>query len=625
VNRVVTVAFAQYLQTLLTSPECAMSQRHTLIHQLADWAERTPDAPALFEKIDGDWQQRTFAQYWREVRDVAKGLMALGHGPGDAVAIVGANRMNWLICELAIMAAGGVPAPIYVTNTAEQMAHIVSNAECDIAIADSDELVQRLKSAVGADGHRAQQFVAMVDGVSEDAMNIDALKAAGAGIEDAALDARIDALADGDIALLIYTSGTTGVAKGVQLDHGGLVAVQTSLMKRLFVFRQEPYRMVSYLPLCHAAEQLLTTVGSLATGGQVHFCADMTEIAATLRDVRPTIFLGVPRVWEKFEAVLQARLSQTGGVKGALARWARNREYAAFEKLVKTGAGDDGFGRRMANKLVIGRIKHQLGLDELRIAVTGSAPIGVSTLSFFASLGIEILEAYGMSETTGVCHITTPGTPRQGTVGTPLDGVGLRIAGDGEIELRGRTMTRGYLKMPDKTAELYTDDGWLRTGDIGEEDAEGNLRITGRKKELIITAGGKNVAPAELESYIQTIKGVGQAIAVGDLKPFIAALITLDPEALPELATELGHSGASMAELAATDALAEYLNTHIEAACNAKVARVQQVKKFAVLPEELSIEHDEVTPTMKVRRSVVHERHAAVIAGLYESAITWPS
>lgn len=589
--------------------------RHTLVHQLADWATRTPDRPAIFGKEAGEWRHRTWAQFWADVRRTARGLIALGHEAGEPVALIGDNRMEWVIFQHAIMACGGMPAPIYTTNTPVQVAYIVEQSGARIAVCDGAAQLDKFDEAQ-REGWMSVEHVVTMDHVRDDTPSLAALMELGAGVDDEALDERIAALDGETTALLIYTSGTTGQPKGVMLDHGGLVAVQGALIDRLAVFRREPYRMVSYLPLCHAAEQMLTTVGSLATGGQVYFCADIKNIRDALLDVRPTLFLGVPRVWEKFEAALRARLGEQTGIRARLATWAQSTELAAYQHTLKTGDDAHSLARRAANKIVLDKVKTQLGLDQLRAAVTGSAPIGVSTLEFFGGLGIRILDAYGLSETTAVSHISLPQAPRPGTVGPPLKGVEMRISDEGEVQLRGRTMTRGYHRLPEKTAALFTDDGWLKTGDIGEIDPEGNLKITGRIKDLIITAGGKNIAPVELESYLQQIDGIGQAVVVGDRRPYLAALLTLDPEALPRLAETYGVS-ATPAALASCDAFRQAVEAAVESTCNAKVARVQQVKRVRVLDVEFSPERGELTPTMKIRRNVINERFAANIDAIY--------
>ena len=325
------------------------------------------------------------------------------------------------------------------------------------------------------------------------------------------------------------------------------------------------------------------------------------------------MFFAVPRVWEKFEAALTANLLSATGIKAKLAGWARNVELASFTRSVETGKEVDTFQRRLANKLVISKIKSAIGLDQLLGAGSGAAPAARSTLEFFASIGVPIHEGFGMTETTGMATANPLGRPRFGTVGQPLPGVEVRIAEDGEILLRGANMVSGYLYMPDKSKELWTEDGWLRTGDLGAVDEDGFLTITGRKKDLLITAGGKNVAPAEMENHLQGIPGVGQAVVVGDRQPYLCAILALEEEALPELCQAAGVPVAPLAELATDERVRAFLADSIESDCNAKVARYQTIKKFEVLGHMLSVEGGELTPTMKIKRNIIKDKYKELI------------
>jgi long-subunit acyl-CoA synthetase (AMP-forming) len=421
-----------------------------------------------------------------------------------------------------------------------------------------------------------------------------------------------------DVALLIYTSGTTGLPKGAMLTHRGIELIGNAL-KEVFPFLLEiDSRIVSYLPLCHAAEQGVTNFAALMVPGQTYFCGDLTQIKDYLVEVHPTIFLAVPRVWEKFEAALRGKLAEATGIKATLASWARKTELEAFKQESATGRPVSSFSRNLANKLVISKIKDALGLDQLQLPVSGAAPISVSTLEFFASIGLPIHEGYGMTETTAIASIQPYGKLRFGTIGKPLPGVEAKIADDGEIMLKGINMVKGYLRLPDKTAELYDDNGWMHTGDLGAIDEDGYISITGRKKDLIITAGGKNVAPAEMEGYLQSIPGVGQAVVVGDRQPFLSALIVLDPEALPELEAAGGISGLSDVATAARNAeVKRFIEEQMQEVCNAKVARYQTVKKIQILPTVFSVDGGELTPTLKVKRNIVNEKYGTEIAAFY--------
>ena len=593
-------------------------RKDTLVHRIASWAAERPDTPALHDRsAAGEWVPITWAGYWTAIRETAKGLIALDHEVGECVAIVGANQSEWVIAQFGIMAARGVPAPIYVTNTAEQMAYIVKHSQSRLAFVGDAEQLGKLREATEAGQMKLEQTLTL-NPIEPELTSLAALRALGREQDDAELDARLEAMTDQETALLIYTSGTTGVPKAVTLNHRGMIMCGEGVISRFPELSEqaESYRAVSYLPLCHIAEQVFTNLLHIVTGGRVFFCPDLKQIKDFLVSVRPTIFLGVPRVWEKFQGVLEAKLSAQTGFKGWLTSWALRTELAAFRQEVASGQPATSLGRSLANKLVISKVKAALGLQDLEASATGAAPIGVETLEFFASLGITVYEGYGMSETTGIATCPTAGKPRFGTVGVALPGVEVRIAEDGEILMRGDMMTRAYLHMPEQTAELLDADGWLHSGDLGSLDADGYLKITGRKKDLIITAGGKNVAPIELESYIKTIPGVGQAVVVGDRQPYLCALVTLDAEALPELKARLGIDG-DFAAVATNPKTAEYVQAEIETRCNAKVARYQTIKKIDVLPNEFTVETGELTPTMKIKRNVVADMYKDAIAGFY--------
>ncbi len=602
-----------------------MSVQRTLVHCIRHWAETTPNRPALHGKRAGVWTAITWSEYWENVRALGKAFIAMGVAPGDCVTFCGRNDPAWIELQFGLEAVRGIPAPIYATNTKEQAAYIVGNCRARIAIVDAAEQLEKLLAAE-REGlfPRLEHIVVYYEtprGADPRVKSFDECLALGRAESDGELEARLAALDENETCQLIYTSGTTGQPKGVELTHAGQLFVGRAVVRRFpSVASQERYVALSYLPLCHQAEQLFTSVFSLVTGGQVYFCPDLGQIRDFLVDVRPTVFLGVPRVWEKFEAALSARLAEAKGVKGLLASVARKTELDAFDKQIELG--DPTYTtarRRLARKLVIDKVKSALGLDRLEVAATGSAPISASTQRFFASLGICIYEGYGMSENSGLATLTDYERPRFGTVGTPLEGMELKLSDEGEILLRGPNNTKGYLHMPEASKELYTEDGWLKTGDLGGLDEEGNLIITGRIKELIITAGGKNVAPVEMENYIKTIVGVGNAVVVGDRQPYLCALVTLDPEALDRLAEAASVPKAPMAELAANKKVRAYLEQKIETECNRKVARYQTIKKIEILPTEFSVEGGELTATMKIKRNVVASKYADVIARFYEA------
>ena len=599
-----------------------MTLEGTMLWRIEECAKKKGSSPAIHDrKEDGTWATSTWAEYWAQVRRVGKGLMALGLQPEDCVAIVGDNRRDWVICQHGINAAQGIPAPLYTTLLPEQMAYIIGNAQAKIVICD-DETQLRKYIQIATGETTIEHIVTMDDLGSSDprVITLDALKEKGDAVPDADLDARLDAVEMDDVALLIYTSGTTGLPKGAMLNHRGIDLIANAVLTVFPFLKETEGRSVSYLPLCHAAEQGVTNFAGLATEGQVFFCDDLTKIKDYLVEVHPTIFLAVPRVWEKFEAALRGKLAEATGLKSKLASWARQTELEAFKAQIRTGRPVSSFSRNLANKLVISKIKEALGLDQLLVALSGAAPISVSTLEFFASIGLPIHEGYGMTETTAFASVQPHGQLRFGTIGKPLPGVQVKIADDGEIMLKGINMVKGYHRLPDKTDELYDEDGWMRTGDLGAIDEDGYISITGRKKDLIITAGGKNVAPAEMEGYLQSIPGVGQAVVVGDRQPYLSALIVLDPEALPELEVAAQISGLTdVATAARNPDVQRFIEQEMEHVCNAKVARYQTIKKIKILPTTFSVDGGELTPTLKVKRNIVNEKYAKEIARFYEA------
>jgi long-subunit acyl-CoA synthetase (AMP-forming) len=602
-----------------------MTLQGSMLSRIEGWADSNAGDPALHDrKPDGSWATSTWAEYWASVRRVGKGLIALGLQPAECVAIVGANRRDWVICQHGINAAQGIPAPLYTTLLPEQMAYIIGNAQSKIVICDDETQLNKYLSIAKGDSP-IEHIVTMDDLGSTDprVTTLAALMAKGDSVTDADLNARLDTAKMDDVALLIYTSGTTGLPKGAMLTHRGIELMSKAVAEVFPSLLETKTRGVSYLPLCHAAEQGVTNFAGLIIQTETYFCSDLTQIKDYLVEARPTLFLAVPRVWEKFEAALRGKLAEATGIKAKLTSWARATELEAFKRESETGRAVSNLSRNLASKLVISKIQDALGLDQLQVALSGAAPISVSTLEFFASIGLPIHEGYGMTETTAFASVQPYGKLKFGTIGKPLPGVDAKIAEDGEIMLKGINMVKGYLRLPEKTAELYNEEGWMHTGDLGAIDEDGYISITGRKKDLIITAGGKNVAPAEMEGYLQSIAGVGQAVVVGDRQPYLSALIVLDPEALPELEVASQISGLSdVATAARNPEVKRYLEEEMQHVCNSKVARYQTIKKLHILPTVFSVDGGELTPTLKVKRNIVNEKYASEIAAFYASGTT---
>ncbi len=595
--------------------------RDTIPHRLLERAREQGDRPALWHQHDGVWRAIGWREYADRCRAFAGALLAEGNVPGDAVAIMGNNCPEWLIADLGAMFARGVAAGIYQTSTPEQAAYVAGHCEAKVVVVEDAE--QYRKIAAMRDRLPALRRIVMV----RDAESVDDPQAvsfasflARGDKHRGEVDRRLDEINDVDLATLIYTSGTTGPPKGVMLSHGNL-AFTSHLAVEIFGQATQDDCIVSYLPLSHIAEQMLSLHVPISAGFPVWIADRFDRVKETLIAARPTIFLGVPRVWEKFKAAMEAKLAEATGVKKAIVQWARKVGAEAGPQIVAKGAANGllGLQHQVADRLFYGKVKQALGLDRLRCAVSGAAPIGRDVLDFFLSINVVIHEVYGQSEDCGPTTFNQPfpGKRKIGTVGQPVPGVQVRIAEDGEILVRGQNVFVGYYKEPAATAEALAD-GWLHSGDIGEFDGQGFLRITDRKKDLIITAGGKNVAPQNIEKQLRGIEGVGNAVVIGDRRKYLVALLTLDPEAAPALAARNGWP-ASLDELARAPGFRAHVQAGIDAA-NKQLAQYESIKRFALLPNDFSVESGELTPTQKVKRKVVYEKHATVIEGLYAEA-----
>jgi long-chain acyl-CoA synthetase len=425
----------------------------------------------------------------------------------------------------------------------------------------------------------------------------------------------VAALQPSGLATLIYTSGTTGRPKGVMLSHHNLVWTAHQLSKSTPFSNSDV--ALSYLPLSHIAEQICTIHGPLFNGVQVYFAESLEALPQNIQEVRPTGFFGVPRVWEKFKARAEERMASLPVLRQRLISWARritlerNHRFLAGERIPLRLE----LQYQLARKRVFSKLKERIGFDRTRLFVTSAAPIGKDVLEFFASIDIIIREVYGQSEVTGPTSVSTEEGTRLGLLGRPMVGVEVQIAGDGEILVRGENVCLGYYKDPAATAELIQD-GWLHSGDVGELNAEGFLRITGRKKEIIVTSGGKKTSPANIEALLRSVPPLSHALVVGERRSYLVALLALDPEKAVSFARERGLP-ESLSSLGRDPAFLEYLDGQIEQRVNSALARFEKIKRFAIVPYDFSVEGGELTPTMKVRRAVVEQKYADVIESLY--------
>ena len=594
----------------------------TVIAALERAAQQFGERPALAHRTDSGWVTTSWRVYRDGIFRAAAGFVQLGVVPGTGLAIHSANRPEWAVADLAAIAAGAIPTGIFVTNTPEQCAYVLDHTEATIAVADNAEALAKLVAARGGAPRLATIVVFDLDESAEREAG-DGLPAVvswrrllelGAAAGDEGVRQRVAMQRESDVATLIYTSGTTGSPKGVELTHRNLVWTAWCGAKRTIETHVDD-RQLSYLPLAHIAEQMLTLHLPLQHGGCTYYVPALDRVPEALREVRPTIFFAVPRVWEKLQTAVEKAIAEAPPLRRRLLAWARRKALAAGYAAQR---GEPiGLGAAIADHLVLGKVRARLGLHRVRHAASAAAPISLGTLEFFLSLGVPIFEIYGLSETSGPGTISTPGRFRTGSVGPSMPGVEIRLAEDGEVLMRGPNIFRGYRRDPEATAAALDADRWFHTGDIGELSEDGFLRITDRKKELLVTSGGKKIAPAPIESRLREIEGVAHAVLVGEQRNFVAALLTLDPAALPTLAGRLGSPATTLAAAAGCPLVRSFLGREIERV-NSALARFETVRKFEVLPTEFSVDGGELTPTLKLKPKVVRQKFAARIEDLYD-------
>ncbi|HSQ66975.1 MAG TPA: AMP-binding protein [Polyangiaceae bacterium] len=587
----------------------------TVMEKLAETAARHGDRTALRRKTPGGWELITWKEYLARVRAMAKALIAAGVQPREGVAILGFNAPEWLFADVGAIFAGGVPAGIYTTSSPEQVAYITHHCEARVAFADSADQAKKFVEAK-ASMPKLERVVQWAGETLADPMVVSYKEfvEAGASVDDRALEGRIAAQKANDACTLIYTSGTTGHPKGVLLSHQNLTWTAGPAAERFGLGPED--RGVSYLPLSHIAEQMLSIHVPMARGYAITFAESLEKMPEALVETRPTYFLGVPRVWEKMQAKMQAAAASASPLRRRVARWARGVGLRGGYAEQRGEPRPRFYG--LADRLVFSKVKERIGLDACRFALTAAAPISKDTLEFFLSLGITLYEIYGMSECTGPATLSGPGECRTGSVGLVLRGTELRIAEDGEILMRGPHVFLGYFKDEAATKEAIDAEGWLHSGDVGELDEDGFLRITDRKKELLITAGGENVAPQLVEGLLKSIPIVAQAVVVGDRQKYLAALLTLDAERLVAEAQAIGSPAREPGEAAKCAVFRAHIEKQIQV-LNGRLARVQTVKRFTILPAELTVDGGELTPTMKLRRKVITAKYAREIEKMYPS------
>ncbi|MET1037841.1 MAG: AMP-dependent synthetase/ligase [Aeromicrobium sp.] len=593
----------------------------TLPQILERTAHDRGDEPAYSDRLTADgtgWRTTTWNALRDQGRALAAALVDAGLEAGETVAIMCSSRTEHVVADIAAVHAGAVPTSVYATLAPEQVSYVAGHALPTVVILEGADQLARWSTALTERPEVRTVVVIDPAAVPADprAISWDALLERGRGLDLTVVEARTSAASVSDPVTILYTSGTTGVPKGVVLTHLNITSeVQSSVDTAHLV---GPGTSISYLPFAHVAERVLGMYVPQAQGGHVHLIADPSGLAPALVEVRPTRFFGVPRVWEKIRTGVSARLAAEPdeGRRAAIAQaLAGGQEYVESTQTGPTTTPELAARFAAVEDAVLRPMRAALGLDRVEWCASAAAPMPVEVATFFAGLGLSIYDVYGMTETTGSATANGPDGFRLGTVGRPQRGVEVRLADDGEIEIRGAITTPGYHLAPDETARLFGDDGWLRTGDLGRID-DGFLTVVDRKKEMIITSSGKNIAPSTIENYLKESPLVGHAMVVGDNRPYLVAVLTLDGEIAPLVAATLGIETGSLAELAQHPAIRGAVQQAVEAA-NARLSRPEQVKAFELLSGEWTAESEELTPTLKLKRRVVTTKYADVIDQLY--------
>jgi long-chain acyl-CoA synthetase len=561
---------------------------------------------------EGDaWISKTFEEVLEIVRPLAFGLVTLGVEKGDRVSILANTRPEWTYFDFAALSIGATVVPIYQTNSPEECRYVLDNSDSKVVVVEDAEQLEKVRQV--RDQLPQLEQIVLMTGSAEDAISMEDLAAKGGGGDAVTWEALYEAVTPEDICTFIYTSGTTGPPKGCIISHGNYRAM-LDMVKETSVIEEGDLTYL-YLPLAHSFA-LLIQLGSYDLGTAIAYWErDPLKILPNLAELKPSYFPSVPRIFEKIYTAATSAMEKEGGLKKAIFDWAI-KVGAKMREAERSGRKPGFLLQRQydfADKKVLSKIRGLFG-GNIRLAVSGAAPINPEILRFFDAAGVLVLEGWGMTETSTAATISSPDDFKVGTIGKPFPGCEVRIADDGEILVKGPNVFQGYHKNPEATAETIVD-GWLHTGDIGEIEADGFIKITGRKKDIIITAGGKNITPANLEAEIKQHPLVSQCVVVGDRRPYLVALVTLDPEEAVKYAQE-NDLPEDPVQLAQNPGVKAAIEAHVEK-INQNFARVEQVKKISILPNDLSQESGELTPTLKVKRAVVAQKHEGAIEQLY--------
>ena len=583
------------------------------------------DRIALRQKVLGIWEEQSWRDLGGHARRIAMALAADGVQPGEVAAILANTRREWSYADYGILLAGGVSSGIYPTDAASQVHYLCADSAARVLFVEDDEQLDKVLEVRDRLPLLSRVVVFDMEGLErlDDpmVMSLEAFEARGAAHDEANPDEferRLAACGPHDLAILIYTSGTTGKPKGAMLSHRNLCSVMERFAPELSADENDD--KMAFLPLCHVAERMVGQFLSLETGARLNYVENPETIAENIREIAPSIILCVPRVWEKFYSAVSIRLREAT----PLQRWAYGVAlsigYRVADRRLSgqpVGAGLlAAFG--LARFLVLNNIRKAIGVNRMRWAISGAAPISPELIRWYHALGVPLYEGWGMSETTAGGSLNLPGAIRLGTIGRPQPWAEMKVSAEGEILIRGDSVFMGYLNQPDKTAEAIDSEGWLHTGDVGTVDEDGFFRITDRMKDIIITAGGKNITPSEIENELKFSPYITDAVVIGDRRAFLTALVMIDHENVERFAQELNVPFTNFQSLCRTREVQELIQGEVDRV-NAKFARVEQVKKFRLIEHKLTAEDEELTPTMKLKRKLVNEKYRDLIESMYSA------
>ena len=588
----------------------------TIPHRLINNGRVRPNAPAYFVKIDSVWTPTSWHEYVTQVRQAAAALIALGLEPGGGVCILGFNRPEWVIFNLASMLAGGYAAGIYASNSPPDVRYIIENTESSIVLLEDQDQWQKVlqvRDQIGGLKHVITMKGCYID--DPQVLDWETFMHKGDQIGEELVEERIAGLRMDQLAALIYTSGTTGPPKGVMLSHHNLAWTADQGVRFFEVTPGDS--LLSYLPLSHAAEQMFTIHAAVTGGYQVYFAQypPQKHLSDNFKEVTPTFVFGAPRVWERFEEGIKATLAKSVGMRTRIAEWALRvgKRVSTLKNVGEEPTGLLALQYKLANQLVYSKVKEALGMSRARFCITGAAPIATEIVEFFNYLDFPFLEIYGQTEVSGPTSINRPGANKIGSVGQAWPGVQVRLADDGEILVKGPNVFMGYYKNPEATASDLVD-GWLHTGDLGEFDEQGYLTVIGRKKEIIITSGGLNIAPKNIEAALMKLPLVSQAVCIGDKRRYITAIVTLNAETAAKFAKDNALEGQ---ELHAHPAIIEAVQKGIDEQVNTHLSRAEHVRDFRILSRDFTLEDGEITPLLKIKRKIVYEHFKSEIESMY--------